>query len=430
MLFRHLITFLLFYLATIFFYLICRQRFKSYSLALLSTLFLILSPRIFAHSFYNSKDLAFLSIFIISIYTLEKFLQKRSFTTAFFHAFVSAVLIGIRVMGIFIPALTLLIFAISIFHSTKKYRQKSILVLLIIYLLLLILLTVLFWPILLENPLNIFEAFKNHASFSWTGSVLFLGDFIEAANLPWYYIPVWIAVTTPILYILFFLVGSFSIILKITKEKFKKFTQIEDLIYLLWFAVPLLAILTLNSVVYNGWRHLFFIYPSLIIISTVGILALSNYFKKILRKNFYNSFKIILTISIIISILTTTNFIIKNHPHQYVYFNIIGTHIIKYKKVNFDSDYWGLSYRKSLEYIVGIDERDTINIFTETPAGALNSLILKGSDRHRVFFTDSVNKADYYIGNDFRDQDNYPCRNEVFNIEVQNEIIMSVCKLK
>ena len=64
--FRHLATFFLFWIASIFFYFLCKDHFKDWKMGLAGSLFLILSPRIFAHSFFNSKDLAFLSLFIIS----------------------------------------------------------------------------------------------------------------------------------------------------------------------------------------------------------------------------------------------------------------------------------------------------------------------------------------------------------------------------
>jgi len=63
---RHLFTFLLFYTGVIFFYLLCTDIFRNWKTGILGCLFLILSPRIFAHSFYNSKDIPFLVLFVIS----------------------------------------------------------------------------------------------------------------------------------------------------------------------------------------------------------------------------------------------------------------------------------------------------------------------------------------------------------------------------
>jgi len=62
---RHLCNFLLFYVSVYFFYLIVRNRFESRALGLIGCLFLILSPRIFAESFYG-KDSVFLFFYSLS----------------------------------------------------------------------------------------------------------------------------------------------------------------------------------------------------------------------------------------------------------------------------------------------------------------------------------------------------------------------------
>ena len=57
---RHLFTFMLFFISAFFFFLIIKKRYNSNFIGMLGTLFLILSPRIFADSFYNNKDIFFL----------------------------------------------------------------------------------------------------------------------------------------------------------------------------------------------------------------------------------------------------------------------------------------------------------------------------------------------------------------------------------
>jgi len=59
---RHLTNFLIFFVSCICFYLLLLKRF-TYKLSILGLFFFVLSPRIFADSFYNMKDLIFLSYF-------------------------------------------------------------------------------------------------------------------------------------------------------------------------------------------------------------------------------------------------------------------------------------------------------------------------------------------------------------------------------
>jgi hypothetical protein len=81
-LFRHLANFLIFYISVFFFYLLGCAHFKSRAWALLGCGMLVLSPRIFADAFYNSKDLPFLSFCIIAAYTLVQFVNQPSYRRA------------------------------------------------------------------------------------------------------------------------------------------------------------------------------------------------------------------------------------------------------------------------------------------------------------------------------------------------------------
>jgi hypothetical protein len=74
--FRHLATWIVFIGGVFCFWRLCAQRFSTWWLALLGPAMLIVSPRIFAESFYNSKDIPCLAGFIVAIFTLTRFLEK------------------------------------------------------------------------------------------------------------------------------------------------------------------------------------------------------------------------------------------------------------------------------------------------------------------------------------------------------------------
>ena len=68
-LFRHLCTFLLFFAGVTAFSVLCGLHFKNWWYATLGGLILVLQPRVFAHSFFNSKDLPFLSAFCLAMFS-------------------------------------------------------------------------------------------------------------------------------------------------------------------------------------------------------------------------------------------------------------------------------------------------------------------------------------------------------------------------
>lgn len=65
--FTHIATHLFFLTSLIAMYCMAKLRFKNY-LALIAILFLVLSPRIYANSFYNIKDIPFFASYLIAAY--------------------------------------------------------------------------------------------------------------------------------------------------------------------------------------------------------------------------------------------------------------------------------------------------------------------------------------------------------------------------
>ena len=68
-------------------------------------------------------------------------------------------------------------------------------------------LTPYFWV----DPISGFlETFNIAKQFDFSGNVFFFGKLIPAKDIPWYYVPVWIFITTPIIFILFFFTISLN----------------------------------------------------------------------------------------------------------------------------------------------------------------------------------------------------------------------------
>ena len=387
---RHYSNHLIFLISTFFFYNIVKERFNNWIYGIFGVLFLFLSPRIFAESFYNHKDLIFLSFFIINLYYGIKFLKNINLVNASLFAFTTALSIDIRIMGIIIIPSILLPLLIK---NSKKIK-KIIFPYITFYFFLLAIFTTLFWPYLWDNPLiNFLRVFQTLSSFPHEGYNFYLGEYILASFSPWHYIPVWILITTPPLYLFLFLFGFFTFITKFLKQKnyldiFNNQFETEDFIYLLLFLVPILLVIFLNSTLYNGWRHLYFIYPCMILFSINGIhLIKSKFFR-----NKKWSLEILITILLIQISLSMT----KNHPHQNVYFNFIaGTNV----EDKFEMDYWGLSNKQAYEIILKKDRNEVIKIGSAGPISLENSMkILERKKRERILITPNDN-ADYIIDN-------------------------------
>ena len=431
--FRHLCTFLIFYTSVFFFYLIIRNRFNNWAMGLTGCLFLIMSPRIFAESFYNLKDIVFLSFFIIAIYFFIRFLNNKTFMNSFLFALTSAFAVDQRMPGVIIPFVAVIISTIDAMktESLLKVRIKSLFPLLV-YLVSFIIFMVLFWPYLWENPIqNIIHAFVKMSRYSWSGTVLYMGDLIKAKELPWHYIPVWLLITTPIIYSVLFVLGFFQTLREIMRNGYNLYSNDkgrQDFLFLLLFFVPLATVIVMKAVLYDGWRQMYFIYAPFLLIAMKGlaqVLRLMGKTRAISRSCVIAS---ILIGFIVLSVVLTSYQMITYHPFQNVFFNLLAGRNVGQK---FERDYWGLSYRQGLEYIVKNDKRPIIKLAANESSCMLNNVaFLEEQDTRRLMFVKDPQEADYFLSAYRWHPQQYEYKNEVYTVYSNDLVILSVFKIR
>ena len=349
---------------------------------------------------------------IIGSYTAFIFIERQTIGWALIHAVCCAIALDIRIMGLLLPLSTLYLYAM------QKNRKTIPLLFFISYTLVF---TIAFWPVLWLNPFYHFiEALRQMSHFDLNANILYLGKLVSIKNLPWHYLPVWISITTPICYIVLFLIGLFFAL----KNSYANFlSNLPMQFSLFMFATPILAVIILNSTVYNAWRHVYFVYPYLLLIAVYGFTQLTKAVKKRL-------FVKIISLSTLTSILFVYAFMIINHPFQNVYFNSLAGKNIRQ---NFELDYWGLSYKQGLEYILANDTSDIIYISDNM---GVDLRILPDADRKRLMFTDVYSNDDpksvkYFLTNFITHPNDYDAGTgtSVFQVKVGNEKIMEVLKL-
>ena len=112
--FRHLLNFVIFFISGYLFYCMVLERTKMQFLSILACLFYLLSPRIFGNSFFDGKDLLFLSLITITFYFYFSYCKNKSFSFLIIFAFFAAVSTSTRIMGLFFPISFFLIFLFEI----------------------------------------------------------------------------------------------------------------------------------------------------------------------------------------------------------------------------------------------------------------------------------------------------------------------------
>ena len=432
---RHYGTWLLFYISVIFFYLLCRCHFNNEMLALLGCLFLVLHPRIFANSFYDSFDIALLSFYTISMYTLVRYQKTKSLNMAVVHAFTCAILVDIRLIGVMMPFISYILFLWDLVENRQDRRKTwQTIRNTSVYTIALVSFVILFWPYLWRDPFSgMMEIIRLTPRIFFGSTVLYFGEYVKAVQLPWHYIPVWIGITTPILYSLFFIAGCLAIFRVLMKKTLWSYNRTKnDFLFIAAFLFPVLLVIIFHSTLYDSWRHLFFIYPAFVLIALTGVEGCFKLMAKYCRGKTHTVIKAALVFSILIGFLSTSIFMLKYHPHQNVYFNCLAGENMKEVKEKFDLDYWGLSYRQGLEYITENDKSENIKVYDAVSFEPLanNIKILSVTDRRRISQVMSPDEAKYIITNYRWHKQDYPYPNEFFSINVGNAKILSVFRLK
>ncbi len=311
-----------------------------------SLLLLFFSPRFFGNCMNNPKDIPFAAAYIFSIYHLVCFvheLPRPRVKTAFCLALGIALAINIKIGGVLL--LCYLYLFTAIYAGRAFLRQEKIHWL---YLAGLVLLTsvagywggMLFWPYGLEDPFrNPIRALHAMSQFSGAkGLLLFEGRQIPFDQTPWYYLPKWILISTPFSVLTGLLLFFVMIIAAL------KHFPAKTVVMIAFAAIfPLFYIIYQKSIIYDSWRHVFFVYPPLVILAALGWECLFRSFKTKSKKIAAGGF-------LCLQLFFPLAWMVRNHPNEYVYFNGL-TGGLRGAFGRYETDYWGNSLRAAAEWL-------------------------------------------------------------------------------
>ncbi len=396
--FRHFLGFLLFVAAGWAVYRLGAQRLASWRWGLVGAAGLVLSPRIFAEAFYNYKDLVFLSLFTLAVLTLGRLLRRPTAGRALVHALACAAAIDVRVMGLLLPLLTLGFGALEV--ACRPGRRRGLAGALALYLPLLLALVVLGWPYLWENPAdNLLTALGSFSRYTKSMDVFYLGRFVSIQALPWHYAPVWLLITTPVPYGVLFGLGlaaqGRALWVAGPARGLRRTAARRDLLVLVWFAGPLLGVMLLHSVLYDGWRHLYFIYPAFVLIAVRGLRALGRAGRRARARPVRWAAGALLG-ALALGTGQVVGRMVAEHPFQYAYFSFLPGPVIEQ---NFERDYWGLSTRQGLQWILAHDPRPVVLVSMDNQTATtllINLKMLAPAERARLRYVPPAG-ADYFM---------------------------------
>ncbi len=395
-------------MSSIFCYALVYRIFKSRYLALIAVALFLLHPRLYAHSFFNSKDIPFLSMFMISLYLVHRAFRRDSLSAFIICGAGIALLVNLRIMGIILFGAVLGLRALDVILAGNMEKRRlellttgsfALSALLTYYAI-----SSWLWIEPVGEFINAFIVLSNHP---YETTNLFRGEILDAQDgIPLEYIPVWIGITTPLFVIAVALVGLFWIILKGIRYPiyvvYPAHIRFQFLVIIL--AVSPILIITLTQVtVYSNWRQVYFLYVPILLLSVFGIYWIISHIKS---KQLWR--RMVMHMIMIMPVIVMLLSLARIHPLQDNYFNAVANRTTPEYLVNqYHMNDWPHYIGRVLEEIV--NDHPESNIFLPARTFYQHHLFLPAGKRIRTVSSPRIFANGFYADNPVVDR-NYVTR--------------------
>ena len=411
---RHLLTHLFFLAGGFFAALLAYRLFGSKWLGLFALLLFLLHPRLYAHSFFNSKDIPALSMLMIALYLTHRAFRRDTIGAFALAGVGVALAMNLRIMGgMLFPAVVALL-GCDLWYAAVAgdgAGRRRVLLTGGAFLLAGVGTLYAIMPYLWEDPLALPDAFRALARHTNIPFQLFQGNIIRPWELPAHYLPTWIAITTPPGVLLLGLVGAAAVCgrglvrpgdaLRNTRLRF-------GLLLAGCFAMPVLAVIALEAHMYDGWRHMYLLYAPLCLLACFGLYYAAAMWGRLKPAGFGGAaggaFRRGARVGVFglaaLGLAGVVGVIMQLHPHQQVYFNfLVDRKTPEYLRTQYDMEYWATVHRQALEYLLARHPDTILYVHSFYGQAKDSRAILPEGDRQRIILKDKA-RADYYIGID------------------------------
>ena len=378
---RHILTHAFFLFGGLCCWLLAHRLFGNRLLATFALLLFLLHPRLSAHSFFNSKDIPFASMLMVAL-----LLTHRAFTRDSLRAFLlcgagAAILVNLRVMGVMLFAAVLAMRALDFLHASGWRERRRILKTGGAFALAAVLSLYAISPYLWADPLAFGDALTTFMHHPRRPIELFQGEYMDGRHLPMRYLPVWFFISTPPAALLLGLVGAAWILRQGAQrpaEALRNGPLRFALLLAACFAAPAAVVVASGSTMYNGWRHMHFIYAPFCLLATFGLHWIASAGGTRQRAAAYGLAAL--------GLAAVAASMVAIHPYQHLYFNILVDRTTPERlRSYYQMDYWGTAVREGLEHL--LERYPSSPIHVRSSYGNLNrsAEMLPQAQRRRVF---------------------------------------------
>ena len=344
---RHLHSRLLFLAGGLFVYLLALRMFGGRLLAVAAMLLFLLHPRLYAHSFFNPKDIPFLAMFVIALYLTRRAFKRDSLAAFALLGAAVGVFVNLRIMGLMLFAAVPALRALDFAFAQGWAERKRILVTTAVFALAALLTAFALLPYLWGDPIR--RAAEAWSMLSNHPVILiqpFRGMLYRSEDFPPEYLPLWIAITSPPFALALGAAGAAGILAAAAKAPRKALRNGALRFWALTaacFAAPVLAVVLLDANIYSGWRQTYFLWAPFSLLAAFGLHWLARAFAQPrLRAAVYGAAGA--------GLAATAASITLLHPNQQEHFNFLVDRVApEHLRTQFSMNSWRHPDRQALE---------------------------------------------------------------------------------
>ena len=406
---RHVLTHLFFLIGGFCCYLLALRLSGDRLVALLVMLLFLLSPRLYAHSFFDSKEPVFISAFVMALFLVSRAFDRDSVGAYRGCGAMAGLLVNLRVMGVVLFAVVLIFRAWAWFRAEGPAARRRVVVTTGVFALWGGVVFFISLPYLWGDPVGrLAEIFMELANHPTAVIELFGGQAFLSAALPWDYMLRWFAISQPPVTLLLGVLGLVALGLGAggvfrcgaDAGPGRGLGGVAELrfgvLLATCFALPIVAFALLRPHAYHGWRHFYFLHGPFCLLATFALMRLRPLPARGLRTQWLGGVAGALTAAgLFIAVLEMAQI----HPHQYLYFNFLADRKTPERlRTWYEMDYWNMTLRQGYEYMLRQAPATAINIREDfaTRKDKFDIEVLPVANRRR-FSHDPTKDLNFYL---------------------------------
>ncbi len=253
--------------------------FGSRWLGLLTMLLFLLHPRIYAHSFFNTKDPSFAAAFMLALYLVHRAFRRGTPGAFALCGLGVGLAINLRVFGLILLPAVLALLALDVWQAADARARRRALFSGGAFAAAALLTTYALHPYYWENPLRMLDMVTTFARHPAILKLRFLGEALWADEVPPHYIPTWFAITAPPVTLLLGVTGAAVIAGRAARRPRAAAANGAlrfQLLLLGCVVLPVLVVAAIQAHLYHGWQQMYFLWAPFSLLAAAGVQWLAG----------------------------------------------------------------------------------------------------------------------------------------------------------